>query len=1221
MKAKNRFLTLLLTCAMCVVSLFVGVFMITATAEETILPEFTITNGAYIRLSTQEEIANGNQINGIRFASQMNKKYYDALKANNATAKKITLKSTVSKVVADGETAPTPFAYEWDLTQMASSDFDENGIAIFYHTINFSSLSEDELKQANAFEMQADYYIEVTTDGANPTIIKADNASEINAVRSMRQIAYKAYYTTGTEEHPNPAYKEARLKNYFTPSKATDAVYDMDVKTKALSSIAPDGVTATKVYLNGATMVDVTGKTLADIFTAEEASVSTTKELVFFDSNNVAYPVNVRFVTKIINTTTEATTFFADSTSTSSKPLTGYYLMTEDLNISVNLYRDRYFVNGTFDGDGHTLTVTVGSNHYVGLFGRIGDVTVKNLQIDMTKDFRGSSQSNYTKIQYHSLLGYLGSGYNACYFENVQLNLSRADGDTDANYSADNYPKLYIIGSLEYSTAKNLVINISDGALIYPSTTKSIQILGFKTTTNCYMYSDQYALMKANDSSWGTFGTSISSAIATGERFTPLTESKFWTLDKDAQTLTFGKVVEPEIPEEEPEDPEIPEDNTGTTYDYNPVVRFAVASDVHIRQNNNFDGVGQVDKLYSTAYAFAENSELNNGYNKLDGVFVVGDLSTAIVREELPLFFNAVKANTKSGTLSRSVMGNHEFCHLVYDSANGHSWKNEATIAQATNEFLSASGYESEDLHTVINGYHFIFVSMDRYGSSSGIDNEYVSLAKRDWLKAQLDIALADDPTGTKPIFVFQHVHVQNTVEGSSGADSYLREIFNKYPNIVDFSGHTHRPISDPRSIWQGEFTAFNTGSMAYLSNPVPELTTGARKALNDKGEFASTEAEYVARDGGLYYICEVDANNVMRVSIYDTFSNSVYGEPIYLDSFGKPSGFDYTEDRAEKSTAPTFDATDSISIEKTTFNRIDLSYPQATGKDAVSNYRIEIYENSTLVSTEYRLSGAQYGNAKPKNMSITVAGLKPSTAYTIKVYAINYYAKVSAPLVKEFTTIAMPATATPDIASITFTENGPIDAINGALTKIDNCTTSLIDDKYAGVFAKNGAYKGVDLTNWLSTIKKSFTIETYVKVTATTNAVQPLVSAKDAGGFGIDYTTAGKIAFSCYANNAKSASVSVTANINEWMHVVGVYDGSSIKLYVNGELAGTTAVDGNYLPSRYTANNLTIGANPHYVTPVYKGILYKSYSNVQMANMYSYALTAEQIQALYQNV
>jgi len=265
---------------MCVISLVCGVFMITATAEETTVSEFTITNGAYIRLSTQEEIANGNQINGIRFSAQITKPYYQTLKANNSTASSIILKSTVSKIVADGETPPTPFAYEWDLTQMASSDFDENGIATFYHTINFSSLSDDELKQANAFEMQADYYIEVTTDG-NPTIMKADNASEVNAVRSMRQIAYKAYYTTGTEENPNPAYKDARLKNYFTPSKATDAVYDMDVKTKALSSIAPDGVTATKVYLNGATMVDVTGLTLADIFTTEEASVSTTKELAF----------------------------------------------------------------------------------------------------------------------------------------------------------------------------------------------------------------------------------------------------------------------------------------------------------------------------------------------------------------------------------------------------------------------------------------------------------------------------------------------------------------------------------------------------------------------------------------------------------------------------------------------------------------------------------------------------------------------------------------------------------------------------------------------------------------------------------------------------------------------------------------------------------------------------------------------------------------------------
>ena len=1214
MKAKNRFLTLLLTCAMCVVSLFVGVFMITATAEETTLPEFTITNGAYIRLSTQEEIANGNQINGIRFASQMNKKYYDALKANNATAKKIILKSTVSKVVADGETAPTPFDYEWDLTQMSSSNFDENGIATFYHTINFSSLSEDELKQANAFEMQADYYIEVVTDSETPIIIKADNASEVNAVRSMRQIAYKAYYTKGTEENPNPAYKDARLKNYFTPSKATDAVYDMDVKTKALTSIAPVGVIANKIYLNGATMIDVTGKTLADIFTAEEASVSTTKELVFFDSDNVAYPVNVRFVTKIINTTKEATDFFnASKNNSTDKALTGYYLLTEDLTITQQYKYDRYFWNGTFDGDGHTLTVSMGVDHYhlLGLFGRMSNVTVKNLQINLTKNFPNTSGLTKTKaMQRSSLLGYQSSNKN--YFENVQLNLIRADGDTDANYYTDNYPKLYLIGGdPECSTANNLVVNIADNSLIYATTTKSIQIYGFSTTINCYMFSDQHALFKANDSSWGTFSDSISSAIAGGKDFAPLTESKFWTLDKDAQTLTFGKVVEPEIPEEEPEDPEIPEDNTGTTYDYNPVVRFAVTSDVHVRTNNLMDGQGQLAKVYDTAYAFAENSQLNNGYNKLDGVFVVGDLVEEYVDKEYPLYFKTVNAKTKDGTLSRAVMGNHEYKNIAW--ADGWSAESMATCVE---KFLTASGYESEDLHTVINGYHFIFVSIDKYGDKTGVDYEYTSAEKLAWLKKELDKAVADDPTGAKPIFVFQHVHAKDTVGSSSNGDASLKTLLDNYPNVVDFSGHTHKTISDPRSIWQGTFTAFNTGSMAYLNQNVRELGLGA-KAINENGEWANDiNAEHTVRDAGLYYICEVDANNVMRVYVYDTFTNSVFGEPFILDSFGKPSGFDYKEDRAEKSVAPVFASTDEISVAKTSFNSVEITFPQATGKDLVENYRIEVYKAGSLVRTEYRLSGAQFGNAMPKTMSVTLAGLSPSTAYTIKVYAINYWLKVSSPLVKEITTLNAPTEITPDVSAITFTETGAVDTLGNAVNKNGTCSVALEGEKYVGVFNANSAYIGTSLADWYSKMKHGFTVETYVKMADVPSSnYYSLICCDDDGGFTLTYNSSGKLNFAVNVGSKKTASYSVTAG--EWVHVVGVYDVTSVKLYVNGELVATTSTSGTYRPPRINSNNFILGADPYYDYNLY----YKSKASMEFANMYSYALTEAEISSLYAKI
>ena len=42
-------------------------------------------------------------------------------------------------------------------------------------------------------------------------------------------------------------------------------------------------------------------------------------------------------------------------------------------------------------------------------------------------------------------------------------------------------------------------------------------------------------------------------------------------------------------------------------------------------------------------------------------------------------------------------------------------------------------------------------------------------------------------------------------------------EILKNYPQVVDFSGHSHVPINDPRSIHQKHFTALGTGSLSYF--------------------------------------------------------------------------------------------------------------------------------------------------------------------------------------------------------------------------------------------------------------------------------------------------------------------------------------------------------------------------------------------------------------------
>lgn len=1219
MTSKSRKLTLAVASLAFVASLvcsFGGLSVIGAEPTEPQAAVFEINEGASVRLSTGGQ--NADTVNGIRFSAYVTKAYYDTLtRTTYPTATQITMQSTISKVVEEGETAPTPFCYEWDMTGFTLADFDENGVATFYHTLQFDSLTGEYLEQANAFDLKADFWIEVTTDSVQK--VEADNADTVDVTRSMRQVAYAAYTTPSTTEKPNPDYQDERLEKYFTLAQAKQADYDMDVKTKPLSALVPTGVTVDKAYLvDGETFTDVTGKRLIDVFTEQEIAKGTTKQLVLFDESNTAYPVQTRLVTKIIDTQTEATAFFNTTTNnTVDKAFTGYYLLGADLNFAVNLYSDRYFKDGVFDGDGHTLTVAMGANHYVGLFGRISNVTVKNVELNITRDFSSSTKN---RVQRDSILGYKDG--NASRFENVQLNLSRAQGDTDVNYTANDYPGLYLVGntSSQVATAKNMVIHIAGGTLSYASSTiKSIYLCGFASTENCYVFSDKSELLDvASGANLWKIYESVSAAVEQYQKFVALVESNYWTFDKVEGTLTFGKVV---VVPEEPEN-----GNTGGSTgdydgDYNPVVRFVVTSDVHIRRYDLMNGLGQLDKVYSSAYAFAGNTQVNSGYNKLDGIFVVGDLTNYETTYEYPLYFDYINENTREGTLARSVMGNHEFSQLVY-SGNGNSWSNAETIKTATDKFLAASGYESEDYHAVINGYHFLFVSMDRYGKSSGTQYEYISSGKLAWLEEQLNIAVADDKSGTKPIFVFQHVHAKDTVGSSSGGDGYLKALLDKYPNVVDFSGHTHKPISDPRSIWQGTFTAFNTGSMAYLSQNIRELGYGA-KAINDTGEWASDlEAENTERDGGLYYICEVDANNVMRVFVYDTFTDSVFGEPILLDSFGDTTGFDYTAERETNSTSPEFAETDEITLVSSTFNRVNIQFPQASGDDLVENYRIEIYKGTatTPFKTEYRLSGACYGNAMPETMSVTLAALAPSTTYTIKVYAINYWLKVSQPLVKEITTASAPNELTPDIASVTFTQTGGVDSLGGEVIQSGSSTVVYDDtlEKYVGSFNADGAYKALNLADWYSAMKCGFTVETYVKITqAPTSGKYALASCNDSGGVGLYYTSEGKYALTCYFGET-AYSASYEGTVGEWTHVVGIYDGSALKLYLNGTLAATTTVSGMYRPPRLLANYLAIGADPYYVND---GLEYKSKSSIALVNMYGYALTAEQVLSKYQGL
>ena len=75
---------------------------------------------------------------------------------------------------------------------------------------------------------------------------------------------------------------------------------------------------------------------------------------------------------------------------------------------------------------------------------------------------------------------------------------------------------------------------------------------------------------------------------------------------------------------------------------------------------------------------------------------------------------------------------------------------------------------------------------------------------------------------GDKPFFYFQHPPIKDTTSDSIGgaARDKVRDALDGFPNCIAFTGHTHRPFIDERSIWQDTFTAIATPSLSYAGIP-----------------------------------------------------------------------------------------------------------------------------------------------------------------------------------------------------------------------------------------------------------------------------------------------------------------------------------------------------------------------------------------------------------------
>lgn len=400
--------------------------------------------------------------------------------------------------------------------------------------------------------------------------------------------------------------------------------------------------------------------------------------------------------------------------------------------------------------------------------------------------------------------------------------------------------------------------------------------------------------------------------------------------------------------------------------DFAPVMRFVVASDIHVDDSGSELEEERLDNLFKTSYKYASK---NKKYNKVDAFLFVGDITNIGTLNSFNKFNNIINENIKSESKLMVSLGNHDF---YSDPSN--------TVDNFRNVFNS---YEDE--HLLINGFHFIKISPS--------DGNHYNEEKQNWLDNELLKASLDTPS--LPIFVMQHHHINGTVYGSTvwGVEE-LTHILNKYPQVVDFSGHSHFPIIDERNIHQDKFTSIGTGTLSYYELGLNGVASEFIFPTDYQGGYSKYKNNNT-RDAAQFQIIEVNKSGDIRIIGYDLiFDNIIFKRYINNPATRTTS---ISEETETNSGVPIFLFHNKLNVLNIDVNSVSFVIPKPWTKVNVESYIVKVYKDDELVQKIHRLSGYVYFyNYETK---CYIENLESNTNYTIKVYAVNVYNKISEPL------------------------------------------------------------------------------------------------------------------------------------------------------------------------------------------------------------------------------
>ncbi len=335
-----------------------------------------------------------------------------------------------------------------------------------------------------------------------------------------------------------------------------------------------------------------------------------------------------------------------------------------------------------------------------------------------------------------------------------------------------------------------------------------------------------------------------------------------------------------------------------------PKLKIGILSDIHIR---NLESAAVYE--HTLKYFRDEN---------VDGVIIAGDIADygfesqfAIAAEKWYSVFPNDTAPDGHLVKKLFVYGNHDMEGFNYgfvkkacpDEAQREREKMCDRRAEIWEKYYHEK-WEPIQLKNV-NGYYFICGHYQNRNNMPGLD-KFLELHKDKFANKN------------KPFFYIQHTHPKGTCSSPFvwGQDNgEVTRLLSEYPNVISFSGHSHYPLTDERTIWQGAFTSVGTASLSYVY-PIGARENSEVYRVPEKIPSQMPVMDYYKGKHGMLMTVYDDCITLERKEfIHDELLGENWIIPLPHTVVNPPLSF---EARAKVAPIPQFPENSIVTIERT---------------------------------------------------------------------------------------------------------------------------------------------------------------------------------------------------------------------------------------------------------------------------------------------------------------